>query len=78
MKTKTINLSLPAEMLKKIDRAAKTSQSNRSEFIRQSARRQLETLENWERICAYGARQGRKLGIKSEDDVERLIDEGRK
>lgn len=77
MKTRTINLSLPEEMLKKIDRAAQARQSNRSEFIREAARRQLEILKNWERISAYGAYQGRKLGIKSEDDVERLIDEGR-
>lgn len=78
MKTRTINLSLPEEMLKKIDRAAQAGQSNRSEFIREAARRQLEILKNWERICAYGASLGRKLGIRSEDDVERLIDEGRK
>jgi len=65
-------------MLKKIDQVARDSQSTRSEFIREAARRQLEILKNWERLCAYGASLGRKLDIKSEDDVERLIDEGRK
>jgi len=42
MSTKTINISLPEDLLKKIDAVAKTEYSSRSDFIRDSLVRRLK------------------------------------
>lgn len=47
--TKTINISLPAQLLVKVDKAAKERYATRSDFIRESILRKLEdTQDRWE------------------------------
>ncbi len=41
MSTKTINISLDDDLLKKVDKAAKAEYASRSDYIRQSLVRQL-------------------------------------
>ncbi len=50
MNTKTFNVSMPSDLVKKIDHQAKSQGSNRSDFIRQAVRKQLSALEQWETI----------------------------
>jgi metal-responsive CopG/Arc/MetJ family transcriptional regulator len=49
-KSKTINISLPEELLDKVDKVANSEFANRSDFIRDSLVRRLNTrtvLDEW-------------------------------
>ena len=78
MATKTINISLPQEVIKQIDRKAKQEYKTRSELFRVAALEYVQKDNFWEAFRADAARRARKLGIKTEDDVEELIDSSRK
>jgi metal-responsive CopG/Arc/MetJ family transcriptional regulator len=71
-----INITLPSELLKQIDEAAAAEHRSRSEYIREATRRYL-TDGVWERYQRIVSERARSLGIQSEADVERLIDEYR-
>ncbi|MCR4277626.1 MAG: ribbon-helix-helix domain-containing protein [Candidatus Berkelbacteria bacterium] len=75
MKTKTINLSLPGELLQDADRVAKLQYRSRSDLMREALRRFI-SIVRFEELNAYGARQAKKLGLKP-TDVDRLISEVR-
>lgn len=75
MNTVTINVSLPKELLKKVDRLAKQESRTRSELLRESLRRYLLEMTEWEDIFAYGEKRVKALGIKSEEDVYRIVEE---
>ena len=77
MNTQTINISLPKELLSQIDKQAKMETRSRSELIREAARVYLRRLAAWNEIFRYGRKKGKELGIKSEEDVYRLIQEYR-
>ena len=50
MSSKTINISLPEDLLKKIDEIAKTEYSSRSDFIRDSLVRRIKhqrVVDEW-------------------------------
>lgn len=72
MSTKTFNLSMPAELVKKIDEQSKLSGSNRSDFIRQAVRRQLDILEQWQAVtkAIRADYKGPKL---SEEEVADIV-----
>ncbi len=74
--SKILTLSLPPEMAKQIAKLAKEEGMTRSEFFRE-ALRQFIRKRRWEKIREYGARKAAQLGIKSEKDIEKLIDEYR-
>jgi metal-responsive CopG/Arc/MetJ family transcriptional regulator len=76
MATKTFNISMPEELIKRADRLAKNEQSNRSELLRTALRNYLQEREEWEKVFVYGERQAKKLNIK-EEDVVRLVREVR-
>ena len=73
----TINLSLPAKLLKLIDRQAKSELRSRSEFFRELARTYLVREKKWKDLCQYGESRAKALGVRTEEDVQRLIDEYR-
>ncbi|OGE79106.1 MAG: hypothetical protein A2751_05695 [Candidatus Doudnabacteria bacterium RIFCSPHIGHO2_01_FULL_46_14] len=77
MKTKTFNIALPDQLVRKIDQTAKREYQNRSEFIREAVRVYLAQKEKWADLFAYGQKIGRKMGIKSEEDVNRIVYEYR-
>lgn len=73
-------VSVPPAAAEEFDRLAKTEGRNKSELFREMLRvyhgyRETGTFETLQR---YGAAQARRLGIRDEDDVERLIDELRR
>jgi len=49
MATKTINISLDEELLKKVDKAAKAEYSSRSDYIRKSLVEQLNNNDGFVR-----------------------------
>ena len=77
MQTQTLNIALPIELVKKVDERAKKDYKNRSELIREALRVYLQDMAEWEEIFEYGKKMGKKMGIKSEEDVNRIVYEFR-
>lgn len=82
MSTQIINLSLPEELVRKIDRAAKGQYASRSEFIRQAVVNRLRTQDDdiWAALAA-GADEVRtsaeRAGYVSDEDYARAVKEVR-
>ena len=74
--TKLITISLPPELLKKIEKLARKENRTRSEFFRETARQYL-AKEEWRELNRYFRSVAGKAGIKTEDDVNRLVNESR-
>jgi CopG family transcriptional regulator/antitoxin EndoAI len=74
--TKTITLSLPPEMVDKIEELMKEEGRTRSELLREALRRYAEEQE-WKKIYRYGETKARQRGI-TEDQIEDIIDARRK
>lgn len=69
-----INITVPSGLLEQIDKAAKAEDRSRSEFLRELARRYL-ARDIWERYQPIVAERARRLGIETEEDVDRLVHE---
>jgi metal-responsive CopG/Arc/MetJ family transcriptional regulator len=75
--TKILTVSIPAEAEETFERLAQEEGRNKSELFREMLRvysvwRETQEFESLQR---YGASQARRLGIRDEQDVERLIQE---
>ena len=77
MDTATINLSLPKRLLSQIDQQSKKEARSRSELIREATRSYLKRISAWDEIFKYGRKKAKELGIKSEEDVYRMVQEYR-
>lgn len=73
MNTQTLNISLPKDLVKRVDQAAKNEYRNRSELIREALRVYLTDKKDWYDLLDYGKKVGRKMGIKSEEDVNKIV-----
>ena len=82
MPTQIVNISLPQELVKKLDRAAKRQYGSRSEYIRLAVINRLRTqdVDAWDALVA-GADEVRtkakQAGYKSDDDFVRAVKEVR-
>jgi CopG family transcriptional regulator/antitoxin EndoAI len=74
--TKVITLSLPPEMVDKIEELTKEEGRTRSELLREALRRYAEEQE-MKKIYHYGEIKARQRGI-TEDQIEDMIDARRK
>jgi CopG family transcriptional regulator/antitoxin EndoAI len=74
--TKTVILSLPPEMVDKIEELMKEEGRTRSELLREALRRYAEEQE-MKKIYRYGEVKAREKGI-IEDQIEDIIDARRK
>ncbi len=77
MQTQTLNISLPKEVVTQMDRLAKREYRNRSEYIKELIKQDMADQSDWDEIFAYGRAAAKKLGIKSEEDVNRMVQEYR-
>jgi metal-responsive CopG/Arc/MetJ family transcriptional regulator len=75
MSTQTINISLPKELIKKIDDAAKAEYASRSDYIRQalvgklkSDRAQSDDWDLLEALSAEIAESASSEGYKTDED----------
>ncbi len=73
MKRKTFNIALPAELVKEVDKAARKEYKNRSELIREALYRYLQDIKEREEIFAYAKSVARKMNLKSEGQVNKII-----
>ncbi len=73
MQTQTFNIALPVDLVTRMDLVAKDEYRNRSEFIREAVRVYIDRTDRWERIFKAGRQVAKKMGIKSEADVNRIV-----
>lgn len=66
-----INISVPSAMAKRIEKIAKEENRTKSELLRE-AFRVYEFNRDWAKIRAWGRETACRMGIKTEDDVERI------
>lgn len=74
--TKLISFSLMPDFLREVERVAKEEHHTKSELIREALRRYLEDRE-WEQLTRYARRKSAETGIKTEEDIQRVVDEYR-
>lgn len=72
--TKPITISLPVELLRETERIAKEEARSRSGLIRDALRHQAAS-RRWQRLRQWGAETADRLGLKTEADLQRLLDE---
>ena len=77
MNTQTLNISLPKDLVKKVDELAKKEYRNRSQLIREALRVYLSDKKEWNDLLDYGKKVGKKMGIKNEADVNKIVYEFR-
>lgn len=73
MNMQTLNISLPRDLVKRVDELARKEYRNRSELIRQALRVYLIDKYEWKDLSTYGKRIGKKMGIKNEKDVDKIV-----
>lgn len=74
--TKILTLSLPPEMLKKVERIAKEENRTRSELFREALRQYIASKERWREIRKWGSEIAKEQKL-TEADIERIVDEVR-
>jgi Arc/MetJ-type ribon-helix-helix transcriptional regulator len=83
MSSQIVNISLPKDLVKKIDSAAKGSYASRSEFIRQAvvSRLRAEDTDGWavlESTADEISDKAAQLGYTTDGSVVRAVKEVRK
>jgi metal-responsive CopG/Arc/MetJ family transcriptional regulator len=75
----TIGFSVPPDTADLVERMAQREGRTKSELFRDMVRvyGEQRELEVFEELSAYGRERAEKLGIRTEEDVERLIAEAR-
>ena len=76
-RSKVASFSLPAEVVRYTDEIAKAENKSRSKVVREALESHRVSKE-WAELQVYGDQQARRLGIKDEKDVERLVHEYRR
>lgn len=74
--TKPITVSLPGDLLRETQRVAQEESRTRSELIRDALRQYLAS-RRWQRLRQWGAETAERLGLKTEADLQRLLDQVR-
>jgi metal-responsive CopG/Arc/MetJ family transcriptional regulator len=77
MQTQTFNIALPISLVTRVDDLARKAYRNRSEFIREAVLAYIKDQNEWDQIFEFGAKVAKKMGIKSEEDVNRIVQEYR-
>ena len=75
MSTQTFNLSLPKELVEKLDSQARRGFSSRSDYVRRAIINQLQSEQALEAVLDRANKKGKKLGIKSEQQVYDIIED---
>lgn len=74
MATKTLNIALDENLLKKIDIAVKKDLGSRSEYFRRLALADLDRRARWANLTAAGRQVGKAMSIASEQQVYDILD----
>ena len=71
--TKPITISLPTNILRETERIAKEEVRTRTDVIRE-ALNQYVASRRWQRLRQWGAQTAERLELKSEEDLQNLLD----
>ena len=74
--TKLISISIMPDFLREVEKVAKEENRTKSELIREALRRYIEDRE-WEKLNRYALKKSVETGIKTEEDIQRIVDEFR-
>ena len=74
--TKPITVSLSGDLLRETQRVAEEESRTRSELVRDALQQYLAS-RRWRRLRQWGAETAERLGLKTEADLQRLLDEVR-
>ncbi len=72
-KRKILNISLPPKLYEDVEKLAEEQSKAKGEFVREVIREYVEKDRRWKQIRKWGEESAKKMGIKSERDVERLV-----
>ena len=77
--TKTMTVSLPPEMVKEVERLAAIEKKSKSQLFRDmfAVYEEMQQERRWQNVRRAGTRAVKRLGITSEEDIDRLIHEVR-
>ncbi len=75
--TKIVNFSLPPEIYKEVEELAKQREISKSQILREALKQYIASERRWQQIRKWGEETAKRLGIKNEDDVDRIIHEFR-
>lgn len=75
--TRTWTVSLPPSLVREAERAARQERRTKSELVREALRFYLEE-QRWRKLQRRTALQAQALGIRTEEDVNRIVHEGRR
>ena len=74
--TQPITVSLPLTLLQETQRLAREESRTRTDVIRDALQQYLAS-RRWQRLRQWGAETAGRLGLKSEADLQRLLDDAR-
>ena len=77
--TKTLTVSLPPRIYEEVERLAEQENKTKSELFRDMVRVYEDFLDErrWRRLRRTGTDSAKRLGLESEEDIEKLIREVR-
>lgn len=76
-KTKIVNLSLPNETYEQVEELADRMEVSKSEILREALKQYVASEKRWQQIRRWGEETAKRLDIRDEDDVDRMIHEFR-
>lgn len=76
-KTRIVNLSLPNETYKQVEELADRMEVSKSEVLREALKQYVASERRWQQIRRWGEETAKRLDIRDEDDVDRMIHEFR-
>jgi len=72
MNSQTFNVSMPKQLVERIDAQTKRQGSSRSDFVRLAVRKQLAILEQWDSLSNKVRSQYKDKQL-SEDEVVKVV-----
>ena len=77
--TKTLTVSLPPRIYEEVEKLAEQENKTKSELFRDMVRVYEDFLDErrWRRLRRTGTDSAKRLGLESEEDIEKLIHEVR-
>ena len=76
-RSRITSISLPPELVRYTDELARAEHKSRSEIVRE-AMESYRTAREWGELQAFGVERARKMGVRDETDVERVIHDYRR
>jgi len=75
--TKIVNFSLPPQIYREVEELAKQKETSKSQLLREALIQYVTSERRWQQIRKWGEETAKRLGIKNEDDIDRIIHEYR-